>query len=60
MAQRSSLIVTGEGDLVPIAHALHRHLLADGSPFIVCNPKRKDVEASVRSPATCRAEWKPS
>src|ERR1043165_1052561 len=51
MARRSSLLVGGDGDLVPIAHALHRHLLGHGAPFIVCNPRRRDVEACVRSPA---------
>lgn len=48
---RSSLILCGPGDLVPIAHALHRYVLGDGAPFIVCDRRRRHARASVRLPA---------
>ena len=49
VACRSPLILRGEGDLVPIAYALHRHTLGVGAPFVVCDRRRQTVEASVRS-----------
>jgi hypothetical protein len=48
--QRSALLLRGEGDMVPIAHALHRHVLGDDAPFIVCDPRRRNGSASARSP----------
>jgi len=48
---RSPLILRGEGDLVPIAYALHRHTLGGDAPFVVCDPRRRTMKASVRSPA---------
>ena len=50
-AHRSSLILCGEGDLVPIAHGLHGYMRDDDAPFIVCDQRRRDLPASVRSPA---------
>ena len=50
-ARHSSLVLSGEGDLVPIAYALHRFMLGDAAPFIVCDRRRLDTRASVRSPA---------
>jgi hypothetical protein len=47
----SSLVLCGEGDLVPVAHALHRHMRDVDAPFIVCDPRRRCTRASVRSPA---------
>src|SRR5215468_8287973 len=49
---RATLMVCGEGDMVPIAWALHRRTLGPGSPFIVCDPRRGTQAASVRSPAS--------
>lgn len=34
----ASLILCGEGDLVPIARRLHRETLGEHRPFIVCGP----------------------
>jgi hypothetical protein len=49
-AHRTSLLLCGEGDLVPIAYALHRLAIGDDAPFIVCDRRRADTLASVRSP----------
>lgn len=35
--------------MVPIAHALHRRVLGADRPFVVCDPRRRDRPASVRS-----------
>jgi hypothetical protein len=37
---RAALVLCGDGDLVPIAWALHRHTLGADRPFIVCDPRR--------------------
>lgn len=50
-ACRSALILCGEGDLVPVAHALHRYVRGEHAPFIVCDPRRRNIPVSVRSPA---------
>jgi hypothetical protein len=50
-ARRSGLILCGQGDLVPIAHTLHRHTLGIDAPFIVCDPRRRNFSGTVRSPA---------
>jgi competence ComEA-like helix-hairpin-helix protein len=47
---RAALVLCGAGDLVPIAWALHRRLLGSDQPFVVCDPRRGNVPASVRSP----------
>jgi hypothetical protein len=44
------LVLCGEHDLVPIAHALHRYTLG-GSAFILCDRHRKHPDASSRFPA---------
>ena len=46
----AALVLLGETDLVPVAYALHRRTLGDGQPFIVCDRRRGDTSASVRSP----------
>jgi len=51
VACRVHLALHGPGDLVPIALALHRRILGVHRPFIVCDPRRKNISASVRSPA---------
>jgi hypothetical protein len=48
---RCALILRGKGDLVPIAYALHRHTRGVDAPFVVCDPRRRNMKASVRSPA---------
>jgi len=47
---RVAMVLQGDGDLVPIAHGLHRRVLGLDSPFIVCDPRRTETPASVRSP----------
>jgi hypothetical protein len=48
---QAALVLRGEGDLVPIAWALHRRTLGADRPFIVCDPRRGMRQASARSPA---------
>jgi hypothetical protein len=48
---RAALVLLGETDLVPIAQALHRRALGAELPFIVCDRRRGNTGASVRSPA---------
>ena len=48
---RAQLVLCGPGDLVPLAYGLHRRALGADSPFIVCDPRRGNTPASVRSPA---------
>jgi Inner membrane component of T3SS, cytoplasmic domain len=50
-ARRTPLVLRGEGDLVPIAHELHRRVLGAARPFILCDPRRQSMEANVRSSA---------
>ena len=52
-AGRAALVLRGRGDLVPIAHTIHRHVLGDQAPFVVADPRRKNTSATVRSPANC-------
>lgn len=49
--RRATLVLLGDTDLVPVAHALHRYTLGADAPFVVCDVRRTDVEATVRSPA---------
>jgi hypothetical protein len=46
----AALVLLGDTDLVPIARAMHRYILGSDKPFIVCDPQRRNVPASVRSP----------
>jgi hypothetical protein len=48
---RAQLVLCGQGDLVPLAYGLHRRALGAETPFIVCDPRRGNTPASVRSPA---------
>lgn len=48
---RAQLVLCGHGDLVPLAYGLHRRALGADTPFIVCDPRRGNTPASVRSPA---------
>ncbi len=48
-ARRTPLVLRGEGDLVPIAHDLHRRVLGPKRPFVLCDPRRQSTEANVRS-----------
>jgi hypothetical protein len=51
MSRRIALVLRGEGDLVPIAYALHRRTLGADRPFIVCDRRRRTAPGSVRAPA---------
>jgi hypothetical protein len=42
--RRAALALCGEGDLVTIARGLHRFSLGDETPFILCDPKRRESE----------------
>ncbi|HEU4728256.1 MAG TPA: FHA domain-containing protein [Kofleriaceae bacterium] len=48
--RRHELVLLGEGDLVPVAFAIHQRTLGD-RPFVVSDPRRADAEESVRSVA---------
>lgn len=48
---RAQLVLCGPGDLVPLAYGLHRRAFGGDPPFIVCDPRRGNTPASVRSPA---------
>jgi len=48
---RAILVLRGTGDLVPVAHAIHRHTLGDDAPFVVSDPQRGNTRATVRGPA---------
>lgn len=54
-ASRSTLVLQGDEGLVPLAYALHRRVLGAGAPFVVCDSRRADLPASVRSPANRRS-----
>lgn len=47
--RRAHLVLCGQGDLVPIAQALHRRCVGEG-PFIVCDPRRGNTRETVRAP----------
>ena len=51
MFGRSPLFLRGDGDLVPIARAIHRRTLGSLAPFVVSDKRRMTTDASVRSPA---------
>jgi hypothetical protein len=46
---RVPLVLCGDGDLVPIARSIHRHAIGADRPFIVCDPRRREGKATVRS-----------
>jgi predicted transcriptional regulator len=48
----TTLVLCGQGDIVPIAWALHRRVREPGRPFIVAATRRGDHPESVRSPAS--------
>jgi len=50
ITHRAALVLLGDTDPVPIAQALHRRTLGADRPFVVCDPRRLDVPASVRFP----------
>jgi hypothetical protein len=55
MAGQFPLLLRGEGDLVQIAHMLHRKARPADAPFIAADPRREDGRATVRSPENHRS-----
>jgi hypothetical protein len=51
VTHRAALMLAGDGNLIPIAHALHRHVRGAHRPFVACDPRRLNMEESVRSVA---------
>jgi hypothetical protein len=49
---RAPLVLCGPGDLVPLAHGLHRRAFGVDTLFVVCDPRRGNTAATVRMPAT--------
>jgi len=49
---RSALVLRGSGDLVPVAHTIHRRTLGERAPFVVSDPRRRrTTRATVRNAA---------
>ena len=42
IAHRTSLVLLGSADLVPLAQALHRRTLGGASPFVVCDRNARE------------------
>ncbi len=55
VARRTAIGLAGDMDLVPIAHALHCRLVGAERPFVVCDPRRRDSDGSVRAPPSRKA-----
>src|SRR4051794_26993832 len=55
VARRTAIALRGESDLAPIAHALHGRLVGADRPFVVCDPRRRDCDGSVRFPPSRKA-----
>jgi hypothetical protein len=49
-ARHTELVLRGDGDLVPIAHAIHGRVFGVDRPFIVCDPRRRQNRETIRSP----------
>lgn len=54
VARGTPIALRGGSDLVPVAYALHRKLLGADRPFVVCDPRRREGEGSVRCPPNRR------
>ncbi|HEX7839636.1 MAG TPA: hypothetical protein VF469_19305 [Kofleriaceae bacterium] len=50
VARGMPIALRGASDLVPVAYALHRRILGADRPFVVCDPRRREGEGSVRAP----------
>jgi hypothetical protein len=50
---RAALLLCGDGNLVPIAHAIHRRSRGLDRPFVVCDPRRQSGKATVRTAENC-------
>jgi hypothetical protein len=54
VARGLPIALRGTSDLVPVAYALHRRIVGADRPFVVCDPRRREVEGSVRAPPNRR------
>ena len=54
VARGMPIALRGASDLVPVAYVLHRRILGAERPFVVCDPRRRDGEGSVRAPPNRR------
>jgi hypothetical protein len=43
LEHRATLVLRGEGDMMPSALTLHLHTLGGDSPFVVCDPRRRTI-----------------
>lgn len=50
-AHHAALVLAGDRNLTPIAAALHRRLRGPAAPFVTVNPRRLNVDVSLRSAA---------
>lgn len=48
-ARRHPLVLCGAGDLVAVASSIHRRAFGVLAPFVVCDPRRREGKATVRS-----------
>lgn len=48
VARGMPIALRGASDLVPVAYALHRRIVGADRPFVVCDPRRRESEGSVR------------
>jgi hypothetical protein len=54
VARGVPIALLGTSDLVPVTYVLHRRILGVDRPFVVCDPRRREVEGSVRAPPNRR------
>jgi hypothetical protein len=54
IARGMPIALRGASDLIPVAYALHRRILGADRPFVVCDPRRREGEGSVRMPPSRR------
>jgi FHA domain len=47
--RRLPLVLCGPGDLIAVANSIHRHAIGSRKPFVMCDPRRREGEANVRS-----------
>jgi hypothetical protein len=45
---QAALVLCGDGDLVQVARGLHRHVLGDERPFVLCDPRRRDGDTGAQ------------
>jgi hypothetical protein len=53
--RQTALVLCGDGDMVSLARTIHRHAFGAERPFIVCDPRRKQSDESVRAAENYRS-----